>query len=411
MHRIRAVAASALLLSLGLTACTAPVPEPTATESTVPSPEATGGPVGEVFTPLIAYDLGGPEPAPSTDGRIHLAYELMLTNVLSQPARLDAIEVLGGDRTLLTLTGDELNAWIRLVGGPPAQRTVGDGQSMLVWLDVVVDTADEVPAQLTHRVSFHYDQAIPGVVENDMTQDIAWVDVRDSDPIVIGPPLVGPGWLNGNGCCTLTAHRGATNSVNGSMWAPERFAIDYVQLTDEGRFFTGNRTDLDAYAFYGADIIAVGDGPIVSMRSDLADQVPGANPVGLPIDAYGGNYIVQDLGGGHYAFYAHLQPGNPLGVQVGQQLKRGEVIGKLGNSGNSDAPHLHFHIMDSPLPLGSTGLPFLIDSFELAGRIASQAALDAAYEQGGPWVLDTANAGQRSNESPLVLDVMSYPDR
>lgn len=245
-----------------------------------------------------------------------------------------------------------------------------------------------------------------------MTETVAPTAPVNAQPITISPPLYGANWLDGNSCCEVTPHRAAVNSINGALWAPERFAIDYVQLDDEGRVFDGPADDLSSYAFYGTDIHAVGDGPIVGMVSDYPEQVPGANPSGLPVEEYGGNHIVQDLGAGHYAFYAHLQGGNTEGLSIGQKLTTGQVIGQLGNTGNTSAPHLHFHIMDSPLPLASNGLPFLIDDFTLQGRVTGDDALNAcAGDQPEPCEIDTADNGTRTDMSPLYLDVMDYTPR
>ena len=74
------------------------------------------------------------------------------------------------------------------------------------------------------------------------------------------------------------------------------------------------------------------------------------------------NYVILALGNGGLAFYAHLQPGR-LRVKPGDRVRRGQVLGLLGNSGNSDAPHLHFHISDAN-SLESEGLPYVFDSFE-----------------------------------------------
>ena len=117
---------------------------------------------------------------------------------------------------------------------------------------------------------------------------------------------------------------------------------------------------------------------------------------------------MQDIGGGTYAFYAHLKTGNPFDLQVGQQLTRGDRLGLLGNTGNTDAPHLHFHLMDSPNPLASNGLPFVFDTFTLDGQVTSQAALDAG-EQGKAYKVDKANAGERTGQVPLTGDLMTYP--
>lgn len=181
-----------------------------------------------------------------------------------------------------------------------------------------------------------------------------------------------------------------------------------MQLDADGTFITGPVDELESYPYFGAEIVAVGDGPIVSMRFDLPEQKPGANPSGLTLDEYGGNHIVQDLGGGVYAFYAHLQPDNPLGVEVGQHLKKGETIALLGNTGNTDSPHLHFHLMDSPSPLGSNGIPFVYDSFELEGTITPD-ELDEKIAAGGPFSIDMTDAGARDDQYPLWLTVTGYP--
>lgn len=77
--------------------------------------------------------------------------------------------------------------------------------------------------------------------------------------------------------------------------------------------------------------------------------------------------MVLDIGHGRFAFYAHLQPGS-LKVKVGDRVKRGQVLGLVGNSGNSTEPHLHFHLADSKSPLGSEGLPYVLDSFDAKAK-------------------------------------------
>jgi murein DD-endopeptidase MepM/ murein hydrolase activator NlpD len=94
---------------------------------------------------------------------------------------------------------------------------------------------------------------------------------------------------------------------------------------------------------------------------------------------------------------------------VGQQLTRGQVVGKLGNSGNTDAPHLHFHVMDRPDPLAANGLPFEFDSFALEGRVTSAESLQQGTAGPVPFQIDRAGAGPRAGVSPLGFDVMGYP--
>ncbi|MGH7448112.1 MAG: M23 family metallopeptidase, partial [Longimicrobiales bacterium] len=88
------------------------------------------------------------------------------------------------------------------------------------------------------------------------------------------------------------------------------------------------------------------------------------------LETVSGNSVVIDLGG-RYAFYAHLIPGS-LRVSVGDRVRRGQVIGRVGNSGNSTEPHLHFHVVDALAPgtstLGAEGIPYALARFELVGR-------------------------------------------
>ena len=139
----------------------------------------------------------------------------------------------------------------------------------------------------------------------------------------------------------------ALNPINGQLWAAERFAIDYVQLGPDGRLFTGDQAKVESFPYFGADILAVADGPVVAAVDGLPEQVPGTSPTGLPLDQYAGNHIVQDLGDGNYALYAHIKTG-AVKVKPGDRLTAGQVIGSVGNTGNSDAPHLHFHVMSTP---------------------------------------------------------------
>jgi murein DD-endopeptidase MepM/ murein hydrolase activator NlpD len=66
----------------------------------------------------------------------------------------------------------------------------------------------------------------------------------------------------------------------------------------------------------------------------------------LRLKLFAGNYVLLDIGGGRFASYAHFQP-NSLKVKVGDRVKLGQVLGLVGNSGNSDLPHLHFHITNA----------------------------------------------------------------
>jgi Peptidase family M23 len=379
-------------------------------ESATP-PESTPEKPAAMLTPLIGSAVSEPIPTPATDGRIHLAYELTLSNTLDSDVTMTSLAAKSGDQTLATLNGDNLKYWTRAAGAAPAPtNVVKPGQSVTVWMDVMIENtgeSPEVPTELDHTIDITVAKPIPGLLPATLTQPIPPVVVSTRKPVSISPPLDGPNWLNGDGCCDMSAHRTALNPINGKRYGAERYAIDYVQLTDDFKLLSGAATKAESYPYFGAAIHAVGDGKVVAVVDGLEEQTPTKSPTGLPLDQYGGNHVVQDLGDGNYAFYAHLQPGS-ITVKPGDDLSTGQDIAKLGNSGNSDAPHLHFHVMDGPDPLMSDGLPFVIKAFRLDQRMASNDSLDVLFT-GKPAPLVRGFAARDESEvSPLDLDIMNY---
>ena len=371
-----------------------------------PASSITPGPPA-VATPLIGTVLAAPIPVPATDGRTHLAYELQLTNALGGNATLETLTASAGDRQLLSLSGDNLKYWTRTLGSSTPTTVIGPGQTALVWLDVAIDGGAAVPTDITHSVRLSVSKPVPGLVSPQVTQDVAPVTVSDRKPVSISAPLDGPGWLDANGCCDMSTHRMAANPINGQLFVAERFAVDYVQLADDFRLFTGDPTKPESYRYFGAPIHAVGDGKVVAVKDGLPEQVPTKTPSALPLDQYAGNHVVQDLGGGNFALYAHLKPGS-ITVKPGDQLLARQTIAALGNSGNTDAPHLHFHLMDGPDPLAANGLPFVIDAFRLDQRVAGPAGVDKLFA-GAPAPLQPGFAARDlSGVGPLALDVMNY---
>jgi murein DD-endopeptidase MepM/ murein hydrolase activator NlpD len=187
--------------------------------------------------------------------------------------------------------------------------------------------------------------------------------------VVIGPPLRGGVWLTANGPAEASGHRRALIPVDGKPSIAQRFAIDYVRVDSANKTFTGDQLKNESYYAQGNDALAVANGTVVAVKDSIPENVPGVTSRAVPItlETVGGNHVIIDLGGGYYAFYAHLQPGS-LRVKVGDRVTRGQVLGLVGNSGNSTEPHLHFHVSDGNSPLGSEGVPYRHDSFEIVGR-------------------------------------------
>jgi hypothetical protein len=242
------------------------------------------------------------------------------------------------------------------------------------------------------------------------TVNVATVTVSPRKPVAVKQQLAGPTWVDAGGCCGSSVLRAALNPICGQRWAAQRFAIDYLQLDADRRLTNGPADRLDSYAYFGADIHAVGDGTVVGVVDGLPEQVPTKPPSGLPLDQFPGNHVVQDLGGGNYALYAHMKTGT-VKVKPGDRLTPGQVIGSVGNTGNSTAPHLHFHVMNTPDPLRSDGLPFVFDDFRLTDRIVNPDDVEAVIAGSPAAMQPSLPARDETGVMPLELDVMTYANR
>ena len=375
------------------------------------APAATLGD-GEVFSSILVQPVATPSPVRGADGRVHLAYELMVVNPSRMLVTLDGVTALApGGATLGSMAGDALAKMTTLNGGGKG-TTLPPGGSAWVLMDVSLAEGAPLPPELEHRIAIA--RATPG------KDGGAPVPLPDGGPIpasasfvggrtrvdprpavVLAPPLRGGGWLVFNGCCdAITSHRGAIIAINGAPHVSERFAIDFVQLDAQGRLMTGPADQLASYPFFGVPIHSVAAGTVVNLDDGLPEEIPGKAPANASPSTAGGNFVVIDIGDGRFAFYAHLQPGS-LRVKLGDRVAAGDVIGLLGNSGNTTAPHLHFHVMDGREPLAANGLPYAFTSFTGEGVIDEEKSAEL-FTKSVPAVIDrTRLAGPHANELPL----------
>jgi Peptidase family M23 len=187
---------------------------------------------------------------------------------------------------------------------------------------------------------------------------------------VLGSPVQGSNWLASDAPSNDADnhHRRGIFIVDGHPSTSRRYAIDWLQVKD-GKSFFGDARDMRSYYAYGKPVMAVADGVVLAARDGLPDNVPGHNEefhpaVPINMETVAGNTITVDLGGGQFAFYCHLQPGS-VRVKTGDHLRRGQVIGLIGDSGDAREPHLHLEITNSHRLLAGEGLPYLIDHYRV----------------------------------------------
>jgi Peptidase family M23 len=375
-----------------------------------------------IAAPVVWSVIGGPvSPVKGTDERIHLAYELLFTNVAATAVRIESVEMIDpteddevvGTDDVVANDGGNVTSQVKLFSTPGAldaadySTTLPPGQSGLMFVDLTFESRRSVPRLLAHRVT----ASVPDAGEESTVTVVGGFEkVSEMRAVVLKPPLKGDRWFNENGCCEIIdAHRSTLLPLNGAPRPAQRFAIDFMQLDAEGRVFVGDGKVLSNWHFYGTDVLAAGAGKVVEVVNDLPNQVPGQFPVGIPIEQAPGNHVIIDMGHGEFAMYAHMIPGSVV-VHEGQFVRAGEKLGRLGNSGNTIVPHLHFQVMDRPSPLNSVGLPFVFDRMALQGRLvgSSLEEVDDVLFAGGAVAVDDSVTGPRRRQMPLTLDMLGF---
>src|SRR5262245_4267937 len=280
---------------------------------------------GTQFTPLAASVLTEPMPVEGTDGVLHLAYELLLTNTTSVDADVTTVEISDArtHQVLLTLTGPTLAANMdRLLAGIVSSPStiIGGSAVGIVWLDVHVGSRARVPRVLEHRVV-----ASLGGTGSDAI--VARIPIKRRAAIVLGPPVSAGTWLASEGCCSDdTHHRRGVTPVNGELLIPQRFAIDWFAVDDQDRTWIGDPAALSSYLSYGRRVVAAASGTVVDSQDGLPDQQPPEPPPVPPIEETVGNHVTIKVRPGLFLLYGHLQP-RSVRVHMGQRVRRGQILG------------------------------------------------------------------------------------
>lgn len=328
-----------------------------------------------------------------------IAYEIHITNFTAIDVVLTRLIVMTAQaRTVADYVGDDLRSRL---GRPESRRrpdrphVVPAGQRAIAYLWFDVPDHVELTA-LRHRVELEAGGA-DGRLQTSAETTVA---APSASPVTLGPPLRGGPWTAIYDPLLVGGHRTAIYTIDGKARIPGRFAIDWIKLPPSGRFEMKGSLRPPDWNGNGAEVLAVADATVAAALDDTPDNTdpPSPNAPAISLANASGNYVALDLGAGRFAFYEHLLHGS-VTVKRGDRLRRGDVIGRLGNSGSSSiGPHLHFHVADRNSLLGAEGLPFVFREFEQLGAFSS---LDALVK-GERW-LDAPALRTRERPAPNAV--------
>lgn len=179
----------------------------------------------------------------------------------------------------------------------------------------------------------------------------------------------------------FTVWGGDTKAQNYHVNFPaQRRAFDFLVLGKNNKTYERSGTRNEDYYAFGQPIYAVCDATVVEVITGVDDNKPGDMNPGQPL----GNAVVLKTANDEYIFYAHFEK-ETIKVEKGQEVKRGQLLGNCGNSGNSSEPHLHLHIQDGPDLYSDVGVKCYFDSIVVNGEL-------------------------KQDYSPVRLDVISPPE-
>jgi murein DD-endopeptidase MepM/ murein hydrolase activator NlpD len=345
-----------------------------------PEPDSSDPPVAlpGLGARLSVAPIGPLVPA-RAEGQLHLLYELRVVGFDPRTLRIDSVGVYSGDsvNTLLTTHGTVQLADMVESFAPGDGLSIESGRESVLFFTIAIPSEIEV-RHLIHRLWLSSESrgATSSFVLN--TEPIA---VETGQGPLVDPPLRGGPWLAHAGPGGQTHHRRTLAPRDGKLTMDQRFATDWFRLALDPE------TDAEILGpdwvnTAGEPVFAVANGVVVAVVDGLPDEPIGElGASGLVIDweTISGNRVVIDIGDGHYAWYEHLESGSVV-TQVGARVTRGQVIGRVGNSGNTSHPHLHFAVTDSPIVGQGRGLPYRFRCFEWFSRIAPIPSWDQVAE-------------------------------
>ena len=173
---------------------------------------------------------------------------------------------------------------------------------------------------------------------------------------------------------------GTTPDKNHHVDSPaERWAYDLLVIKD-GEGPRDDGVELEDHYSYGKPVLAPVDGVVQATYIGALD---------MPVHMLGGtpecgNHINIEVAKNQFLFLCHLKPGSIL-VKMGDRITQGQIIARIGNSGNTSGPHLHIHLQNTPDIFEGEGIPLYFHNYRVGDKIVERGIPMGFHGQRGEW--------------------------
>lgn len=145
---------------------------------------------------------------------------------------------------------------------------------------------------------------------------------------------------------------GDTRELNQHHGAPnQKYGFDFVGVGPNGKTHKNEGKKNEDYYAFGRKVLAPGDGIVTDVIRGVRDNTPGSMN---PYSALGNAVIIRHRKH-EVSVIAHFKQ-KSIRVEVGDKVKKGQVLGLCGNSGNSSEAHIHYHLQNTPVIQDGTGI-------------------------------------------------------
>jgi hypothetical protein len=309
-----------------------------------------------------------PQELKSTNGMINIMYSLEASNFETDGYKLRDFQVVNSSNNKILCSISDTNKYLvilkpdNVIMREDLYYYPQNAHLNYIFLVDLISDPSQVPQRIKHKLILTKNSK-QWIVEGEE------VSVSKAAVPLFSPPLKGELFMSANSTTLENNHHPKICvTYKGNTTIPERYCIDWNKIDASGNTYNGDPGVCENWYIYGQNVYAVSIGEVVSVNDGMPDQFPvGTKSADLTMFNGIGNSVTLAVPGG-YVTYGHMIK-NSIAVKIGQSVSRGQLIGKVGNSGNSDAPHLHIGLhTDFPYYI-SEGLPYCYDSIEKIGSV------------------------------------------